>query len=110
MSEAFVKRLTEAVKALPRPASAKWPEGEPYDCFVNQPGAQILVFAPRGTDHQTEHNRDEAYICVKGSATLEIGGKPQPFAAGDLAWVPKNVSHRFVGMSEDFTTWVAFFG
>lgn len=110
MSDAFVKRMADAVRGLPRPASAKWPEGEPYDCFVNQPGAQILIFAPRGTDYQTEHNRNEAYICVKGQATLEIEGEPQPFGAGDLAWVPKNVPHRFVDMSDDFTTWVAFFG
>jgi len=110
MSEAFVKRLADAVAALPRPASAKWPEGEPYDCFVNQPGAQVLIFAPRDTDHQTEHNRHEAYICIKGGATLEIEGQSQPFGAGDLAWVPKNVAHRFVDISDDFTTWVAFFG
>jgi quercetin dioxygenase-like cupin family protein len=110
MSGAFVKTLADALAPLPRPASAKWPDGEPYDCLVNQPGAQLLVFAPRGTDHQTEHNRDEAYICVSGSATLDIKGKPQPFAAGDLAWVPKNVPHRFTGMSDDFATWVVFFG
>jgi len=110
MSDAFIKTLADALAPLPRPASAKWPDGEPYDCLVNQPGAQILIFAPRGTDHQTEHNRDEAYICATGHATLEIEGKPQPFGPGDLAFVPKNVSHRFLDMSEDFATWVAFFG
>jgi len=110
MSDAFIKTLADALAPLPRPASAKWPEGEPYDCLVNQPGAQLLIFAPRGTDHQTEHNRDEAYICATGHATLEIEGKPQPFGAGDLAFVPKNVPHRFLDMSEDFATWVAFFG
>jgi len=110
MSDAFIKTLADALAPLPRPASAKWPEGEPYDCLVNQPGAQLLIFAPRGTDYQTEHNRDEAYICATGHATLEIEGKPQPFGAGDLAFVPKNVPHRFLDMSEDFATWVAFFG
>ena len=110
MSDAFIKTLADALAPLPRPASAKWPDGEPYDCLVNQPGAQLLIFAPRGTDHQTEHNRDEAYICATGRATLEIEGKPQPFGPGDLAFVPKNVSHRFLDMSEDFATWVAFFG
>lgn len=110
MSEAFIKTLAEALVPLPRPASAKWPEGEPYDCLLNQPGAQILVFAPRGTDYQNAHNRDEAYICVTGQATLELDGKRQPFGAGDLAWVPKNMPHRFFDMSDDFVTWVAFFG
>jgi len=110
MSDAFIKTLADALAPLPRPASTKWPEGEPYDCLVNQPGAQLLVFAPRVTDYQTEHNRDEAYICVKGQATIEIDGQAQPFKAGDLAWVPRNVAHRFIDMSDDFVTWVAFFG
>ena len=110
MSDAWIKTLAEAIAPLPLPATAKWPEGEPYQCLLNQPGAQLLIFTPRGTDHQSEHTRDEAYICVAGTAVLEIEGKPQPFAAGDLAWIPKNVPHRFVDMSEDFATWVAFFG
>ena len=110
MSKAWVKKLGDALAPLPMPATAKWPDGEPYQCFVNQPGAQILVFAPRETDHQTPHNRDEAYFVVTGSATLEIGGEPHPVGAGDLAWVPKQVEHRFVDISDDFVTWVAFFG
>ncbi len=110
MSDAWIKTLAEAIAPLPLPATAKWPEGEPYQCLLNQPGAQILIFAPRGTDHQSEHSRDEAYFCVAGTAVLEIEGKSQPFGAGDLAWIPKNVPHRFHDMSEDFATWVAFFG
>lgn len=110
MSKAWVTTLSEALAPLPKPATDKWPEGEPYQCLVNQPGAQILIFAPRGTDHQSPHNRDEAYIGVSGSATLVIGGKRHPFAVGDLAWIPKNDKHHFVDISADFSTWVIFFG
>jgi quercetin dioxygenase-like cupin family protein len=110
MSEAWVKKLSEALEPLPLPATGKWPEGEPYQCLVNEPGAQILIFAPRGTDHQTPHSRDEAYFVVKGSATLEIEGALHPVGVGDLAWVPKGLEHRFHDMSDDFVTWVAFFG
>ena len=110
MSKAWVKKLGDALAPLPMPATAKWPDGEPYQCLVNQPGAQILVFAPRGTDHQTPHNRDEAYFVVAGSATLEMDGAFHPVSAGDLCWIPKQVEHRFVEMSDDFVTWVAFFG
>ena len=110
MSEAWVRKLGEALAPLPMPATSKWPDGEPYQCVLNQPGAQILIFAPRGTDHQTPHNRDEAYFIVTGSATLEIEGKPHPVVAGDVAWLPRNVEHRFVDISDDFVTWVAFFG
>lgn len=110
MSKAWVMKLGEALAPLPLPATAKWPDGEPYQCVVNEPGAQILIFAPRGTDYQTPHNRNEAYFVVSGSAVLEIGDEPHNISAGDLAWVPKDVEHRFREMSDDFVTWVAFFG
>ena len=110
MSEARIFRLGQALAPLPLPPTNKWPEGEPYQCLVNEPGAQILIFAPRGTDHQTPHNRDEAYVAVSGKAVLEIEGEPHPFAAGDMAWIPRNQEHRFVDMSNDFVTWVIFFG
>lgn len=110
MSGAWVKKLDDALAPLPMPATGKWPEGEPYQCMVNEPGAQILIFAPRGTDHQTPHNRNEAYVVVRGSATLEIEGVAQPIAAGDLAWIPRQVTHRFDDISDDFSAWVMFFG
>jgi hypothetical protein len=110
MSDAWVLKLGDALAPLPRPATTKWPAGEPYRSLLNQPGAQILIFAPRDTDHQTPHTRDEAYIAVSGCATLEIDGKPHAFAAGDLAWVSKDIEHRFVDISADFVTWVIFFG
>ena len=110
MSKAKVTKLDEALAPLPMPATSKWPDGEPYQCVLNEPGAQILIFAPRGTDHQTPHNRDEAYFVVTGSATLEIDGKPRPVNAGDVAWLPRNIEHRFVDISDDFVTWVVFFG
>ncbi len=111
MSEdAWVKKLDDALAPLPMPATSKWPEGEPYECLLNQPGAQVLIFAPRGTDHQSPHNRDEAYVAARGSATLDIDGTLHPMAAGDFAWVPKNVPHRFIDISDDFDAWVMFFG
>lgn len=110
MTDAWIQKLDAALAPLPMPPTAKWPEGEPYQCLLNQPGAQILIFAPRGTDYQSPHHRDEAYVAVRGSATLEIGGVPHSFAAGDLAWVPKDTEHRFVDISDDFVTWVMFFG
>jgi len=110
MSTARIHRLAEALRPLPLPPTGKWPEGEPYQCLVNEPGAQILVFAPRGTDHQTPHTRDEAYVGVSGRAVLEIEGERHQFAAGDMAWIPRNTDHRFVDISDDFVTWVIFFG
>lgn len=103
-----IVRLADALAPLPYPATAKWPDGTWYDTLLDQPGVQILVFAPKGTDHQTPHTRDEAYFIMRGTATLEMGEAPAPVASGDMVWVPKMTKHRFTDMSDDFAAWVVF--
>ena len=77
-------RLGEALEGLPLPATGGWPQGVWYDSLIDCPPAELLIFAPDGTDHQTPHSRDEAYIAARGSAVLEIDGLPHPMAAGDI--------------------------
>ena len=108
MSEVRIVKLEPALAALPRPATEKWPEGTWYDTVIDQPGLQILIFAPRGTDYQTPHRRDETYIVMSGHGTLEVDGKLHALAAGDLAFIPKGAKHRFIDFSDDFVAWVLF--
>ena len=109
MSEpARVVRLTEALAVLPLPATAKWPDGTWYHTLFDQPGLQILMFAPKGTDYQTPHARDEAYFVMRGSAMLEMGETLTRVASGDMVWVPKMTRHRFTDISDDFAAWVVF--
>jgi len=108
MSDARIIRLGQALAALPRPATEKWPDGTWYDTVLDQPGLQILVFAPKGTDYQTPHRRDETYIVVGGHGTLEVEGEVHRLAAGDLAFIPNGAVHRFTDFSDDFVAWVLF--
>jgi mannose-6-phosphate isomerase-like protein (cupin superfamily) len=87
----------------------------------NEPGrasARILAhgsfearwYAPRGTDPQAPHTRDEAYVVVSGSGTFFRGGERAPFGPGDLIHVPAGVEHRFEDFTENLAVWVVFYG
>lgn len=70
----------------------------------------VELFAPRGVDTQTPHTRDELYIVSSGSGTFRRGDETCEFRAGDLLFVPAHVDHRFERFTDDFRTWVIFFG
>ena len=71
---------------------------------------RLLLFAPEGEDRQTPHTQDEFYIVVSGSGIFRRDGETVPFVAGDVLFVPAGVTHRFETFSDDFQTWVIFFG
>ena len=67
-------------------------------------------YAPKGHDPQTPHDQDEVYVVIAGRGRVEVAGESRPFAAGDLLFVPAGVAHRFTDFSNDFATWVIFYG
>lgn len=79
---------------------------------VFERGGEITVelYSPSGTDKQKPHDRDELYIVASGSGTFSRGDETKPFERGDLLFVPAHVPHRFETFTEDFSTWVIFFG
>jgi len=70
----------------------------------------VELYAPVGTDKQQPHERDELYIVASGHGTFSRGDELVTFEAGDLLYVPAYVPHRFETFSEDFKTWVIFYG
>ncbi len=68
------------------------------------------LYAPRGRDTQTTHGQDELYIVACGSGMFRRDDTVVPFARGDALFVPAGVDHRFESFTEDFHTWVIFFG
>ena len=49
---------------------------------------EVEIYAPRGTDPQTPHTRDELYVVVSGSGTFVNGPDRHPFGPGDVLFVP----------------------
>lgn len=101
--------VEEFLEKLPLPATAKWKEGtwdvEPF----KKKGVQLVFFAPRGTDHQTFHDKDEFYFIVRGTGELVIENESFPCEVGDAFFVPAKKVHHFENFTDDFATWAIFF-
>jgi len=70
----------------------------------------VEVFAPRDQDRQQPHAQDELYFIQRGTARLLIGAQRYDCASGDAFFVAAGVEHRFENCSDDFVTWVVFYG
>jgi mannose-6-phosphate isomerase-like protein (cupin superfamily) len=71
---------------------------------------ELEIYAPRGRDPQEPHDRDEIYVVISGTGTFINGLRRHDFGPGDLLFVPAGTVHRFEEFSDDFATWVIFYG
>lgn len=91
-------------------AAAPIPEGRRSAELLRHGSLEVRWYAPRGTDPQTPHERDELYVVAGGRAEFLRGGERVAVGAGDVLFVPARMEHRFEAMSEDFAVWVMFYG
>jgi quercetin dioxygenase-like cupin family protein len=70
----------------------------------------LEYYAPRETDRQRQHSRDEVYVIASGSGWFVNGAERNRFEPGDAMFVPAGVEHRFEEFTDDFGTWVLFYG
>ncbi len=70
----------------------------------------VEIYKPEKVDLQQPHSRDEVYIVVAGKGEFINGSTKTTFAPGDFLFVPAGVEHRFENFTEDFSTWVLFYG
>ena len=70
----------------------------------------VEIYRPEGVDRQTPHDRDEIYVVISGSGWFVNGEVRHRFSAGDVMVVPARLEHRFEEFSDDFATWVFFYG
>jgi mannose-6-phosphate isomerase-like protein (cupin superfamily) len=71
---------------------------------------EIRWYAPRGTDPQTPHTRDEVYAVVSGRGVFACAGERESFGPGDLLFAPAGAEHRFEEFTDDLGVWVLFYG
>ena len=84
--------------------------GEPYRRLIERRDFDVGIYRPDAIDEQTPHARDELYIVAVGTGTFVCEGQQEDFAPGDLFFVEAGRDHRFENFSNDFATWVVFFG
>ena len=70
----------------------------------------VEYYQPVGKDLQTPHRQDELYVVASGSGIFYNNGERHPFTSGDVLFVPAGIEHRFEDFSDDFATWVIFYG
>ncbi len=104
------KNKRQAAFADALDAVAKIREGIP-SAFVFEHGSLLVkMYRPAGQDTQEPHTRDEVYIIARGSGWFVNGADRHSFGSGDMLFVPAGVEHRFERFTDDFCTWVMFYG
>ena len=74
-------------------------------------GSLLLeIYKPEKIDKQSPHERDELYVISSGSGEFINGDVQHPVNVGDVLFVAAGVEHRFVNFTDDFSTWVFFYG
>lgn len=98
--------LADAAAGLP----AQSPAQLRFVTLLQRGTMSVELYAPQGHDAQTPHRQDELYVVVAGSGTFLNGDARHHFGPGDVLFVPAGVEHRFEQFSDDFQTWVIFYG
>ena len=94
----------EAALALPIPAGARSAQ------VLAHGSMKLRISAPKGDDRQTPHTQDEVYVVVRGTGWFSCARARRKFGPGDVLFAAAGEEHRFEDFSDDFVTWVIFYG
>ncbi len=78
--------------------------------FFRRGDFSVEIYRPGTTDLQQPHAQDEVYFVVSGTGNFFNDGHTHAFGPGDFIFVEAHKEHRFLDYTEDFATWVVFFG
>ena len=84
--------------------------GSPFVQYFSHGSLTVELYAPKGSDKQTPHDRDEIYVIASGNGTFWLEGASTPFTRGDVLFAPARKRHRFTRFTKGFSTWVFFYG
>jgi len=96
-------QVDEALSALTK-------SGNLFAELFNDANITIEIYKPEMEDLQAPHDRDELYMIISGSGDFRLRDETFQFKAGDLLLVPQGEVHRFENFTENFATWVIFYG
>ena len=82
----------------------------PFAVMMQHGTMTIEYFAPQEVDTQTPHKQDEIYVIIKGHSTFYRNGERISCKKNDVLFVPAGMEHYFENFSDDFATWVIFYG
>jgi mannose-6-phosphate isomerase-like protein (cupin superfamily) len=68
------------------------------------------LYAPKMEDDQSPHSQDELYVIASGSGRFVKGDEHIAFVPQDVPFVKAGIDHRFEDFTDDFATWLIFWG
>jgi len=83
---------------------------KPFKMLFQHGSMELEIYKPDQIDKQQPHTRDEIYIIIAGSGHFLQEGEKFSFEAGDFFFVAAGEEHKFIDFSDDFSTWVIFYG
>jgi len=83
---------------------------DPFVEVFTHGSLSLEIYKPGPVDQQQPHTRDEIYVVATGHGNFELEGKRQPVDTGEVLFAPAGARHKFVDCSDDFSTWVMFYG
>ena len=81
-----------------------------FNEVFNHGSLNVEIYKPNGIDLQKPHSRDEIYVIASGSGYFIKGESRNKFEQGEVLFVPAGVAHRFEDFTDNFSTWVFFYG
>lgn len=85
-------------------------EGKEFIELFRHGSLSVEIYQPHQVDRQQPHVRDEIYVVISGTGYFVNGHSRHPFEPGEVLFVAAGVDHRFENFSDDFATWVFFYG
>ena len=96
--------LADAVASIPTT------EGRLFQEMFAHGTLSVEIYKPEKQDFQQPHTRDEGYIVVSGHGFYVNENVRVAFGPGDFLFAKAGARHRFEAFTDDFVTWVIFYG
>src|SRR5260370_40752615 len=88
-------KLSQARKAVPTK------DGKAFALQFEHGSLQGEIYAPKGTDPQKPHSRDELYVVASGAGWVVVDGQRLQFGPGDPLFAAAGAVHRFEYLLDD---------
>lgn len=83
---------------------------QPFVTLLRQGELEVEYYKPDQVDNQLPHEKDELYVIASGSGEFVLEDKRYDVKVHDVLFVKAGQEHRFVNFTDDFATWVIFYG
>lgn len=82
----------------------------PFEQVMANGTMRVEIYKATKIDLQEPHTQDELYIIISGKSNFYNDGDTTNFKALDALFKPASKEHRFQNFTDDFATWIIFYG